>query len=626
MASGTGFAVVSVPVPVPVPVPADQPRRRDPVPSSKQPNTLVVKGESFQQLYTLYVSQRFIVNRRYQRKLVWTVEEKQKLIDSIVKGLPIPLILLADSRRDQRLEMIDGLQRLDAVFSFMENQYAYEGYFFDLDTLADTKYLRDKKTLRQRKPVLDRVDCASIANYQLPVSTYTAESTSSVDEVFRRINSSGRHLSLQEMRQAGAVSPLATLVRKISTSVRGDTSISESVQLSEMKKISITSRDLNYGIAVEDIFWIREGILEPDSVRESGDEEFVLDLVLDLVLEPLASSGSRYRDSAYGLQQRTTTESKTVESRVAILGPASIEQLFLDTLAVFTQVRDTIDVPIAEWVVTKTRYRGIRRHFHAMFIGVAQLLRDGRRHLANADRFAGTLEGFWDGDLTIPSGGGDWGAGRKKQLIDMVKTRFREHFPERTDPATNRVVDAAIQFEATLNMAITESSLFELKLGFCNLNDPGTFSETNFQKMLKTAAAMANQGPNTKGIILVGVADDSTDSAAAERMAGIEASRHKNFFIVGTQHELDGMGKNVDEMWRFLNEKIVSSKLDRNFAKVLARKLQPFRYKGHLVWMIEVNSQSSPVTYDDSFFDRRGPSTIPLTGTDVVSLVRRFDP
>lgn len=44
---------------------------------------LTVLGQSLQNLYTQYARGVFLVNRRYQRKLVWYVEEKQALIDSV---------------------------------------------------------------------------------------------------------------------------------------------------------------------------------------------------------------------------------------------------------------------------------------------------------------------------------------------------------------------------------------------------------------------------------------------------------------------------------------------------------------------------------------------------------------
>jgi len=58
--------------------------------------SITPRGMSVTEAYRTYRSNEFVVNRQYQRKLVWTEEEKAKLIDSILKDFPIPLILLAE--------------------------------------------------------------------------------------------------------------------------------------------------------------------------------------------------------------------------------------------------------------------------------------------------------------------------------------------------------------------------------------------------------------------------------------------------------------------------------------------------------------------------------------------------
>ena len=66
---------------------------------------------SIQEIYRQYSEGKFLVNRKYQRKLVWTVDEKQFLIDSILSDFPIPLILLAKTE-DDKYEIIDVTGRL----------------------------------------------------------------------------------------------------------------------------------------------------------------------------------------------------------------------------------------------------------------------------------------------------------------------------------------------------------------------------------------------------------------------------------------------------------------------------------------------------------------------------------
>ena len=57
---------------------------------------LLIRNESVQLLFNWYSNGKFWVNRKYQRKLVWTLEEKQNFINSIARSYPIPLFLLAD--------------------------------------------------------------------------------------------------------------------------------------------------------------------------------------------------------------------------------------------------------------------------------------------------------------------------------------------------------------------------------------------------------------------------------------------------------------------------------------------------------------------------------------------------
>ena len=93
--------------------------------------------QSVQSLYRDFREGRLLVNRRYQRKLVWSTEEKQRLIDSILNGYPIPLILLAensDSSYAGSYEIIDGIQRLNAILTFIENAFDYDNKYFDIKT------------------------------------------------------------------------------------------------------------------------------------------------------------------------------------------------------------------------------------------------------------------------------------------------------------------------------------------------------------------------------------------------------------------------------------------------------------------------------------------------------------
>ena len=62
----------------------------------------------------------------YQRDMVWTEARQSKFIESLLLGLPIPYIFVADLRPEQedeeedlgRLEIVDGTQRIRTLDSF----------------------------------------------------------------------------------------------------------------------------------------------------------------------------------------------------------------------------------------------------------------------------------------------------------------------------------------------------------------------------------------------------------------------------------------------------------------------------------------------------------------------------
>jgi uncharacterized protein with ParB-like and HNH nuclease domain len=95
---------------------------------------LTNRNESVERVYGFNAENRFLVNRRYQRKLVWSIDEKRAFVDSLRQGFPVPLILLADVLHDEedRFEIIDGMQRLNAIISFIEGEFDLEGKYFDL--------------------------------------------------------------------------------------------------------------------------------------------------------------------------------------------------------------------------------------------------------------------------------------------------------------------------------------------------------------------------------------------------------------------------------------------------------------------------------------------------------------
>lgn len=516
-----------------------------------QSSELSVQGQTLQSLYNLYSKKLLVVNRRYQRKLVWGVDEKVQLIDSIINSLPIPLILIAERSRglSGKYEIIDGLQRLDAIFSFMENRFAYKLCYFDLETIGDTKARLDAGLIgAQHTPKMSRDMSLVVANYQLPVSIYRDASASAIDEVFRRINSGGQRLSLHEIRQAGAVGPLPDLIRKISAAIRGDGTFSDSVPLNEMAELSISRRDLDYGLIISNLFWARHDILGQDDIRASSDEELVLDLVLDCIVKPWPTTGWQNRDVAYGLNRKIQTESLGQLNKLVIEAkPDTLHQQFISIIELVDEAMAGYGSLGKHMVELETYEKGTRRQFQAVFAALYSLTYDEGLVPLSSEAIRDTLAHFWSKGVSIPTGGSAWGKDQKAKTYAQVRKLLRKAFfkPE-PHPSVVRL-NSRRYVDGLLRGPIAEDPLVELKQGFCVLSNPPREDTEVLREIIRTSAAMVNEGPRSQGLILVGVADKPTDAERNRLLFGVEPIEISGRHVVGTEKQISHLGYDIDQ-------------------------------------------------------------------------------
>lgn len=80
----------------------------------------------------------YIDNPDYQRRYVWTPEDKHRLIQSIFNQSDIgKFLFLKYDHPEWRLEIVDGKQRIAAIREFQENRFSYEGKYWYQLSLAD---------------------------------------------------------------------------------------------------------------------------------------------------------------------------------------------------------------------------------------------------------------------------------------------------------------------------------------------------------------------------------------------------------------------------------------------------------------------------------------------------------
>ncbi len=576
---------------------------------AKQP---IINGKVVERAYEDYRNELFLVNRRYQRKLVWDVEEKRAFIDSLANGYPVPLFLFAknDYKELERFEIIDGLQRLNAIFSFIENGYALaEGYFFDLSSTALTKDLLDKGVVQQKFPILAREICVKIVSYELPFSIYDEKNSNIIDEVFRRINSNGQHLSRQEIRQAGATSNFAELVRDISTKIRGDVSHEDILLLSQMKKISI-SKDLE-GIDPDTIFWVRENIMNKEDLRMSLDEEQIADILAAMVLSPIPPSNVSVLDEYYGFKVADSeTRSKKIEDAISAITPEVLESQFLYVFDEIKRIFHNRDKTIIGQLVGPRLYRG-PRYFQLLFLALHNLLVKEEKKIEDYDLVYNKLLNISNVTMNIAGGGGWWASKEKTELIQATSAVLGTCLVDRNmdDPM---YYSYTTELETLLKQSKTENSQYDFKQGLFDLKTE-TVNDGLIAKIFKTLTAMANTDNKAVGYVIIGVADKFEDAEKIKSKYGEDYVRVGTFYITGIDGEVKKYyGGNYDKYFSMIKNKLQNAPITEHYRRQLGSKIRMVNYYNRSVIILKLMSDNGAVMYENAYYTRIGANNDPV--------------
>ncbi|WP_025682867.1 GmrSD restriction endonuclease domain-containing protein [Paenibacillus maysiensis] len=577
---------------------------------AKQP---IINGKAVERSYEDYRSNLYLVNRRYQRKLVWGVSEKRAFIDSLANGYPVPLFLFSISKYKDivRNEIIDGMQRLNAIFSFIENEYPLEnGCYFDLSTTAVTKDLLDKGVLIQKHPVLDRSQCVKVVSYELPYSIYNESDPDVIDEVFRRINSNGQHLSRQEIRQAGATSEFAQLVRLLSTQIRGDVSHDDTLLLSQMKEVSINQEINDTGINADSVFWVKENIINKEDLRQSMDEEQVADLLAAMVLQPIPPSNVSVLDEYYGFRNvDSETRGKKVEDAVLAVNPEILSEQFLYVLDEIKKVFYNRPKTIIGYIVGPRLYKG-PRYFQILFLSFYELLVRQEKKIADYERLYNQLDAISSRTMNIAGGGGWWTSKEKTELVAATVGVITSNFVNRTD-GDPMYYSYTTEVETLLKQSHTENSQYDFKQGIYNLST-GERNDNLLKKIIKTLTAMANLGRNSVGYVIIGVADKIEDAEKICERYNTSYIKVGSFYITGVDGEVSEFNNgNYDDYYAIFKNAINIMPISEHYKRQLGSKMRMVNYYSKSVIIIKIICDNGAVIFDNGYFTRSGASNDP---------------
>ncbi len=151
---------------------------------------------SFRELIMMY-DDKDLIKPSLQRNYVWKLDEASRLIDSILLGLPIPSIFLA--KKNEQQFIIDGYQRIRTVYDYVKGIFSQNGKVFRLsNSIIINERWRGKAFSELSDDEQRRIKNTTI--HAIIFEQKKPNNDTGMFQIFERINTSGRTLSPQEIR------------------------------------------------------------------------------------------------------------------------------------------------------------------------------------------------------------------------------------------------------------------------------------------------------------------------------------------------------------------------------------------------------------------------------------------
>lgn len=187
------------------------------------------------------------LNPSYQRDSVWSTSDSQFLIESILRGIPIPSLILTTVEGEERLQIVDGKQRLTAILRFIGQHPSARAFARTLGAEAEfdadhKKFMRKHhlksqdisqnylpfrlKLYKNSDPLhvvsgrfysevkdvkidsgqgsvtVKQIFDNTLSKYQIPVIVYENTRLQDIHQVFSIYNKQGKKLNAEELRNA----------------------------------------------------------------------------------------------------------------------------------------------------------------------------------------------------------------------------------------------------------------------------------------------------------------------------------------------------------------------------------------------------------------------------------------
>jgi len=157
-------------------------------------------SKDLQDFLSLFQEGRLNLEPGFQRQSVWSVNDRRKLIQSLLQNYPVPSIFLyrrTDENGRLNYDVLDGKQRLESVLMFLgaggfrRDRFTIKAKLNESDETGEWDWNKLRKARHEHR----------LTGYKFQTVEISGDLAEIID-LFVRINSTGKRLTSQEKRHA----------------------------------------------------------------------------------------------------------------------------------------------------------------------------------------------------------------------------------------------------------------------------------------------------------------------------------------------------------------------------------------------------------------------------------------
>ena len=173
------------------------------IPAEQRKLRLQAYDKSVSDLVNMIRNEDIIFSPEYQRNYIWDNKKASLLVESILLNIPIPVIY-ASEEEDSAWNIVDGLQRLNALKRFYDNNFKLRG----LEVLKELNGSKYEELNPKAKRMLN--------NGNLRVILIFNDSNPEIKyDIFMRLNTGSVKLNEQELRNCLYRGPLNDMIKEL---------------------------------------------------------------------------------------------------------------------------------------------------------------------------------------------------------------------------------------------------------------------------------------------------------------------------------------------------------------------------------------------------------------------------